>query len=403
MRGIGIFGGSFNPIHKGHILAAQEAVRALALDRLLLIPAAQPPHKELALGTPDAQTRLEMTRLAAAPYAQMEVCDVELHRAGPSYTVDTLRYLHAQEPEAELYLLMGTDMFLTLHKWFEAQEICRLAVIAPMLRAADDGAQRDCIRTQTQYLQTQLQARVCPVGNSFVELSSTVVRRMLAFGCGESLVPETVYAHIAAHGLYFVGGVLRDLPFERLAAVSLSLAKPQRGPHIVGCAQTAEHLAKRWGADPQDAARAGILHDITKALEFTEQLQLCEKYDIILDDFERENNKLLHAMTGAQVAKHIFGENDAVVSAIRWHTTGKAGMTKLEKILYLADYIEPNRDFSGVAELRTLADSDLDAAMIRGLEMSVSQLEAQGRAVASDSVAALHGLRAERKQNLETI
>lgn len=398
MQKIGVFGGSFNPIHCGHVLAAQEAVCALGLSRLLLVPAAQPPHKELSVGSPTAQERLAMVQLAVQELLQLSVCDLELQRGGKSYTVDTLRTLHEQNPDAELYLLVGTDMFLTLDKWYAPQEICRLAGIVPLLRADRNAAISQQLAQQTQLLQERFGARVFPVENRYVPISSTVVRRMLAFGCGEAQLPTTVYEYIETHKLYFADADLKALPFEELAAISLSLAKPQRAAHIVGCSQTAEALAKRWGADPRDAARAGILHDVTKALEREEQLQLCEKYGIILDNFERVNYKLLHAITGAQVAKYIFGENDAVVSAIRWHTTGKAKMSLLEKILYLADYMEPNRDFDGVERLRALAGTDLDAALILGLEMSIAQLEGRGRAVAADSRAALEYLLRERMQ-----
>ena len=127
---------------------------------------------------------------------------------------------------------------------------------------------------------------------------------------------------------------------------------------------------------------------MTKALTGEEQLKLCDNYGIILNHFERENPKLLHAKTGAAVARRIFGENDAVCSAIEWHTTGRAGMSLLEKIIYLADYMEPSRDFDGVEELRRLTWTDLDAAMLLGLEMTMQQLREKGSQIGPDSLAA---------------
>lgn len=107
-------------------------------------------------------------------------------------------------------------------------------------------------------------------------------------------------------------------------------------------------------------------------------MRLCQKYDILITDFERANPKLLHAKTGAAVARHIFGENDAICDAICWHTTGKAEMTLLEKILYLADYMEPNRRFPGVELLREQVEQDLDQALYTALEMSVQSIEEKG-------------------------
>lgn len=107
-------------------------------------------------------------------------------------------------------------------------------------------------------------------------------------------------------------------------------------------------------------ARAAILHDCTKYLELDDQLRLCRQYGVELDELEQQAVKLLHAKTGACIARDIFGEPDEVYQAIFWHTTAKADMTLLEKIIYIADYIEPNRDFEGVEELRRLAYEDLD-------------------------------------------
>ena len=172
----------------------------------------------------------------------------------------------------------------------------------------------------------------------------------------------------------------------------MSLLKPNRVAHVLGCRDTAVELARCWGVDETDAARAGVLHDITKALDGPLQLTLCEEYGIVLDKFSSHNPKTLHALTGSLVADRIFGENSAVVDAIKYHTTGKADMNLLEKIIYVADYMEPNRDFPGVEKLRELAYSDLDAALKLGLEMTLDVLKEQQREISPESMAALEFL-----------
>ena len=124
---------------------------------------------------------------------------------------------------------------------------------------------------------------------------------------------------------------------------------------------------------------------MTKALDGPLQLQLCRSYDILLNTFYEKNPKILHAFTGSLVAQRIFGENKQVVDAICSHTTGKPGMNTLEKIIYVADYMEPNRDFPGVQKLRQLAYSDLDEALKLGLTMTVELLKEQGREVSPES------------------
>jgi nicotinate-nucleotide adenylyltransferase len=159
--------------------------------------------------------------------------------------------------------------------------------------------------------------------------------------------------------------------------------------HVLGCRDTAVALAQRWDADETDAARAGLLHDITKALDGPLQLTLCREYGIVLDEFSGRNPKTLHALTGSLVADRVFGENRAVVDAICSHTTGKPNMNTLEKIIYVADYMEPNRHFDGVEELRRLAFEDLDQALKLGLEMTLEMLRQQGREISPESQEAL--------------
>ena len=147
---------------------------------------------------------------------------------------------------------------------------------------------------------------------------------------------------------------------------------------VMGGEEEAVKLAKFWGADPELARHAAILHDCTKYLGLEDQLHLCEKYGIELDSLERQAVKLLHSKTGACIAKYVFGEPDEVYEAIFWHTTGKADMTLLDKVLYMADYIEPNRDFDGVEELRKLAYTDLDQAMLLGVDSTIREMEERG-------------------------
>lgn len=392
MGKIGVYGGSFNPPHIGHVLAAREAAEALSLDRVIFLPTAQPPHKQFPVGTPDASMRLALTRAAISELPFAEVSDLEFRRTGLSYTADTLAILHEENPADALYLMMGTDMFLSLHTWSRPEQICRMADIVLASREEVDDA---VLLAQKVRLEEMFDARVHLLNNRFVELSSTIVRRMAAFCCIDELVPDAAAQLIKRNGLYHFGAEWKGLEFDRLAQISLSLHKENRVAHVKGCCQTAVELARRWGADPTDAARAGILHDVTKALDGRNQLRLCGKYDIIIDTFEREHTKLLHSKTGSAVAQNIFGENDAVVDAIYWHTTGKGDMTLLEKILYLADYIEPCRSFDGVQQIREMAQKDLDRALLMGFELSIEELLREKKPLGQYSVQARDFLRKE--------
>ena len=373
---IGIYGGTFNPPHLGHLAAARFAFGALGLDRLLFVPDALPPHKALPEGGPDGTRRLAMTELAADSMLlpnQVEVCPLELERPGVSYTADTLHLLRERYPGDELWLLMGADMFLTLQNWREPEAIMAQAGICAFGRREDDRMEQ--LEGQAERLREAYGARVCTLRlPNLVDISSTELRSLLAAGAGRDYLPPAVYGYILMHQLYGTRADLTRLSDGDLRCCSYSMIRAKRIAHVKGTEEEAERLARRWGADPVLARRAGILHDCTKYLEMDEQLKLCEKYDILLDDLERQTVKLLHSKTGAAIAEHVFGEPPEECQAIFWHTTGKADMKLLEKVLYIADYMEPNRDFPGVERLRALAYRDLDAAVLLGCEMSIQEM-----------------------------
>lgn len=225
-------------------------------------------------------------------------------------------------------------------------------------------------------------------------IGSQDLRRLLVFRCaGEHLSAEALEV-IYSQGLYGTGRDLRRLPMEALEQAAVGLLKPNRVAHVLGCCQTARELARRYGANEIHAARAALLHDVTKALDGPLQLTLCRGYGIILDDFSAHNPKTLHALTGSLVAQRIFGEDPEVVAAIACHTTGKADMNLLEKILYVADYVEPNRNFPGVEKLRALAYTDITQALRLGLEMTLQMLRQQQREISPESQEALRFLTA---------
>lgn len=222
-----------------------------------------------------------------------------------------------------------------------------------------------------------------------VKLSDENLRRMVIFNCADGLVSPDDIPRLFDNGPLQADRDLRCLPEDELEQVVKVLLKPSRVAHVLGCRETAVELAKKWGANETDAARAALLHDVTKALDGPLQLTLCSAYGTILDVFSTENPKTLHALTGSLVAERIFGENPAVVAAIRSHTTAKADMNMLEKIIYVADYMEPNRDFDGVELLRELAYTNIDEALKQGLKMTISMLVEQGKEIAPASQQAL--------------
>lgn len=367
---IAVYGGTFNPPHLGHVEALRSGISQCRPDKLFVIPDKVPPHKPLAEGSPDENERLLLTKLAFSDIPEVEVSDMELRRSGKSYSSDTVKALRCEYPDAELLFFMGTDMLLSFETWNRFEYILDNATLAVFQRA--DG-ESEAIYEYAELLKQKYGARIEYVTHEPLPMSSSEIRELLPKRKGGDMLPDAVYERIIKTGDY---KARPSLPWLR--EKSYAYLAPKRIPHVVGCEQEAVKLAERWGENLEDAAEAGILHDITKKLVLSEQLLLSEKYGIINDNREMGNVKLLHAKTGAALAKDLFNVNDRVYSAIRWHTTGKPDMTLLEKIIYMADYIEPNRDFDGVAKLRELAYEDIDRAMTLGLFMSLEDIRSYG-------------------------
>lgn len=200
-RKIGVYGGTFDPPHVGHLIVAGDACEALGLDRLLFVPSAVPPHKRHSVEA-TAEVRMEMVSAAVGGDERFEVSDLELRRHGPSYTVDTLRTLRERYPGAELYLLVGADVVPDLPTWRAPEEIFRLARLAVLARAGDvgehggEGASEG--RGPIPFVRV-------PVTR--VDVSATEVRRRAREGRPiRYLVTDPVRAIIEREGLYRAGG-----------------------------------------------------------------------------------------------------------------------------------------------------------------------------------------------------
>jgi nicotinate-nucleotide adenylyltransferase len=198
---IGIIGGSFDPVHTGHLIIAQDAVERLGLAEVIFIPAAIPPHKQH-LRQADAKHRLNMLRLAVGADVRFSVSDIEVQRGGLSYTIDTVRELKALHPDAELILLVGSDTLVDLHNWYEPEELLSLCEVVTFLRPGEDSI--DEIAEKVKLPTNQKERLLGNVRETHrVEISSTEIRMRIMEGLGiRYLVPPEVEIYIYEHGLY---------------------------------------------------------------------------------------------------------------------------------------------------------------------------------------------------------
>jgi nicotinate-nucleotide adenylyltransferase len=196
---LGILGGTFNPPHLGHLVCAQEAQAQLGLDRVVLMPAGIPPHKDVA-ADPGAQARFDLCRLAIDGDERFAVSRLELDRPGRSYTVDTLRTLHDENPQDDLTFIVGGDMARSLPSWREPEAVLALATVAVAERA---GVAREDVRGELRPLRAAAEGRVRFFDMPRLDVSSSQVRERVATGQPiRYLVPDAVAAAIAEHGWY---------------------------------------------------------------------------------------------------------------------------------------------------------------------------------------------------------
>ena len=196
---LGILGGTFNPPHLGHLVCAQEAQAQLGLDRVVLMPAGIPPHKDVA-ADPGAQARFDLCQLAIDGDERFAVSRLELDRPGRSYTVDTLRVLHDESPQDDLTFIVGGDMARSLPSWREPEAVLALATVAVAERA---GVAREDVRGELRPLRAAADGRVRFFDMPRLDVSSSQVRERVATGQPiRYLVPDAVAAAIAEHGWY---------------------------------------------------------------------------------------------------------------------------------------------------------------------------------------------------------
>jgi nicotinate-nucleotide adenylyltransferase len=197
---IGVFGGSFDPVHMGHLTIAQDAVEQLELSRLIFVPAAVPPHKQEKTLV-EGRHRLEMLQLATESNLSFEVSDMELQRGGISYTFDTMRQIQFEHPGAELFFIIGLDSLVELHLWRNIEPLLEMCTVVPFARGGEDSAKIAQQIQLSNVWKTKLLERLIRIHE--IEISASEIRMRLAEGLSiRYLVPPEVEMYIAEHHLY---------------------------------------------------------------------------------------------------------------------------------------------------------------------------------------------------------
>jgi len=379
---IGILGGTFDPVHKTHIKMALTAKEYLGLDKVCLMPSKKPPHKFDA-GIAPEEDRLNMLKASLENIDGLEASDYELKRDGFTYTADTLSALKKELPDTDIYFLIGEDSLMYIDEWYKPDAIFANARIAAFARG-----------TKSEH---KLNEKISSIRNVFSaadivtvpfeadDVSSSSFRELIKAGDlkkASEIIPKEALDYISKHGLYTGSAdkLSNQEHILRLTEMVKGILKPSRFEHSLGVSYTAASLAMRYGADVYKARVAGILHDCAKYLSDDEQIAFAKEKGIELTETEIANPALIHAKTGAYFAKVKYEiEDPEIINAIRYHTTGKEDMTLLEKIIFCADYMEPNRkSIPGLDSIRNIIFKDLDKAALMICDNTLNYLDSLG-------------------------
>lgn len=317
---VGIFGGTFNPPHKTHLQIATAAIKQLSLDKLLVFPCGDPPHKAC---YEDAAHRLQMTRLAFGDIAQVEVDSYEIAADGKSYTAKTLQYVKQLYPTAQLYLIIGADSLAYLQDWYQPQTILSLAQVVVYGRK---GFDLDSEITKQQQL---LNANFLVINGNDTADNSTQIRLNYQFGLPQTSTLPKVDEYVCANGLY-----QEHLP---MCSKLKDYLKPSRLSHTYHVVKAGLQLKSNCPTDKVFVACA--LHDVAKYVT-------ADNYGKYNFDAGNLPQSVVHAFLGEKVARQDFGVTDEeILNAIKYHTTARPNMTELDMVVYVADKVEESRPY----------------------------------------------------------
>ncbi|MBR4943409.1 MAG: nicotinate (nicotinamide) nucleotide adenylyltransferase [Clostridia bacterium] len=350
---IGIFGGSFDPVHKEHVQFVRAAIDCLRLDKVFVMPAHNPPHKPYRVLAPDTD-RLETCRLAFSCLPEVEISDYEILQGGTSYTYLTCQHFRGLFPDAEIFFLVGTDMLRNFPTWRQPQSIVNDVTLAVCGRCDEDG-----------WWEHEQQAFVEKFSKPFVrvdyngeDVSSTKIRVLAGAGMRlTDFLDEKTAAYIEEKGLYKI----------KNADKALALEKPERQAHSIRVANLAAARALQLKIPEKQAIAAALFHDCAKNL-YPDSPYL--QGFVPPGEWGDIPKTVWHQFAGAYLAEHEFGVQDEdILNAIRYHTSARPNMSELEKLIFLADMLEEERNYQGVDILRELfwQEEGLDACLERAL------------------------------------
>ena len=400
-KSIAVMGGTFDPVHYGHLMAAEAVQRELGVEKVVFMPVGNPPHKKGSEVTAN-EDRYNMTNLATKGNEKFVISKMEIEREGETYTIDTVRELRKQSgQEVAIYIIIGADTLLEICKWKEIEKVLEMCEIVVVTRPSYE---EEKVEEEAERLRKEYKGKIRLVEIPPMEISSTEIReRIKGKKAVRYLLPEEVLEYIERYNIYGDEGEERqrkgEMRVDEMEIKTKEMLSKKRYDHTKGVIEQAVKLALRYGCDVKKAYIGALLHDYAKEMNDAELKAQCRMYGIKLDKYAKNAMYLLHGYVGSRIAEEEFGVKDReVLNAIKYHTTAREGMTLLEKVVYLADKIEERRESKELDKIREEAMKDIDKAVMMSLSRAINHNQSVGRETHEMTEKALIYLEKERKE-----
>ena len=377
---IGILGGTFDPIHYAHIHIAKAALSEVNLDKVIFMPSGNSYMKS---NVSPSIHRLNMLKLALKEYPEFEISEIEINRQGYTYTCDTIKELK-ETTDDEYYFIIGTDTLLMLEKWYKPEYLFENLIFVVADRNSDERAAKE------QEYKDKYNAKIIDLSCEYMDTSSTRIRECILselYGVtnGENTEdnPDSNFEYLKNNICYDVfeyiknNHLYKELNDAEMITLLSQELKESRLLHTLGVIDVATELAKIYNVDSKQASRSALLHDCAKYMPLEDMIAICKRNFVELNDTEKKSEALLHSKAGSCYAYEKYGITDEnILNAIKYHTTGRPDMSMLEKIIFVADYIEPNRTHSDKLPMyRMIAKADIDLVCMNILKDTLDYLE----------------------------
>jgi nicotinate-nucleotide adenylyltransferase len=387
---LGILGGSFDPVHRGHLFLAEKVLSALKLDRIIFIPAYRSPFKLDAEGMDKSvKDRIDMLASSIMGDSRFAIDYCEIKREGVSYTINTLEdIIERYAPTGKPVLVIGDDLAEDFPKWRDSGKILKMADIAVARRINSKPVKYPFAHTAIE--------------NEIIDISSHEIRRIISEGGDwQSLIPSGAANIVKNRKLYgYNGEPSAEAPSDdiarRIETEAMETLSTERYLHSRSTALAAVDLCRRFGLNPADGYLAGVAHDLAKEMDNKQMMKIVKTAGFDISPLEDGKPNLLHGKAAAVLLRERFSiHNEDIIEAVAYHTSGQENMHALAKVIYIADKTEFSRVIDPAIRKMCMEDT-LDNILFAVLEKNIQKLQAKGADLSKETILLINKIKEKK-------